>query len=145
MRESFQLSKTNVSMRRVELTDVDLDIPGPKTGKVVAVEWQVIYTKGGKETVHRAFNTEAEADASMDRIKAEAYAGRSKATFIEKEQDQKNDSIRYWFSVDGEEYAVVESGPQSSIIGKDGDDVYDRALETKLRAILIVTDEMRAE
>ena len=67
--------------------------------------------------------------------------------FIEKEQDWQNEATRYWFSVDGEEYAVVESGPSalSTIIDKDGDDVYDRALEGELKAVLVVTDEMRAE
>lgn len=74
MREAFQSSKTTVSMRRAELTDIDLGIPGPKTGRVVSVEWQVIYTKGGKDHVHLAFQSEEEADASMDRIKAEAEA-----------------------------------------------------------------------
>tara|TARA_Y100000782_G_scaffold108494_1_gene132214 strand:+ start:36733 stop:37098 length:366 start_codon:yes stop_codon:yes gene_type:complete len=67
------------------------------------------------------------------------------AKYIEKEQDWQNEATRYWFEVDGEEYAVVESGGQSSIIGKNGDDVYDRALESSLKSRLIVTDEMRAE
>lgn len=65
--------------------------------------------------------------------------------FIEKEQDWQNEATRYWFSVDDEEFAIVESGPTSSVINKDGDDVYDRALEAKLKSILIVTDEMRRD
>jgi hypothetical protein len=68
-----------------------------------------------------------------------------KATLIEREQDRQNDATRYWFDVDGEQYAVVESGTEASIINERGDDVYDRDLEAKLRALLIVTDEMRAE
>jgi len=63
--------------------------------------------------------------------------------FIEKEQDLQNEATRYWFSVDGEEYAVVESGACSIIIDKSGDDVYDRALEAELKHRLVVTDEMR--
>lgn len=73
MRDTFKLSKKNtVSMRRVELTDADLEIPGPKTGKVVAVEWPIIYTKDGRESIHLARATEAEADADMDSIKVHA-------------------------------------------------------------------------
>lgn len=74
MRTTFQFSKTTVSMRRVELTDIDLGIPGPKTGKVVGVEWQVIYTKDGRDSIHLVRATEADADADMDAIKAEADA-----------------------------------------------------------------------
>lgn len=74
MRNPFQFSKTTVSMRRAELTDKDLEIPGPKTGKVVAVEWQVVYTNDGRESIHLARATEAEADADMDAIKAESDA-----------------------------------------------------------------------
>jgi len=69
----------------------------------------------------------------------------NKFTFIEKEQDWANEATRYWFDVNGDEYAVVESGGQSTIINKDGDDVYDRAIEAELKAALIVTEEMRAE
>ena len=65
--------------------------------------------------------------------------------FIEKEQDWQNEATRYWFEVDGEEYAAVESGGQTTIINKDGDDVYDRDLEAQLKSLLVVTDEMRAE
>lgn len=75
MREALRLGKTTVSMRCVELTDADLEIPGPKTGRVVATQWQVIYSKNGKESIHLAFKTEAEADAAMDGIKAVADAG----------------------------------------------------------------------
>lgn len=63
--------------------------------------------------------------------------------FIEKEHDHQNEVVRYWFEVDDEEYAVVESGGMSSIIGKDGDDVFDRDLEVSLKIRLDVTDEMR--
>jgi len=69
-----------------------------------------------------------------------------KIEYIEKEQDWANEATRYWFRVDGEEYAVVESGAgPDTIIDKDGDDVYNRDLEAALRAALIVTDEMRGE
>ena len=66
-----------------------------------------------------------------------------KIQFFEKEQDWQNEETRYWFDVDGEQYAVVESGSGSSIIDGDGDEVYDRDLEAKLESLLIVTDEMR--
>lgn len=68
-----------------------------------------------------------------------------KIKFIEKEQDWHNEATRYWFEVDGEEYAVVESGGQATILDKRGDDMYDRALEARLKSLLFVTDEMRAE
>lgn len=74
MRTSFQLSETTVSMRRVELTAADLGIAGPKASNVVAVEWQVIYSKDGRDSIHLARATEVEADADMDAIKAEAGA-----------------------------------------------------------------------
>lgn len=74
MRSPFQLSKTTVSMRRAELTAADLGIAGPKTDKVVAVEWQIIYTKDGRDSIHLVRATEAEADADMDAIKVEAGA-----------------------------------------------------------------------
>ena len=69
----------------------------------------------------------------------------SSIKFIEKEQDWQNEATRYWFEVDGEECAVVESGGQATILDKNGDDVYDRALEAQLKSLLVVTDEMRAE
>lgn len=65
--------------------------------------------------------------------------------FIEKEQDWQNEATRYWFEVDGEEYAAVESRGKTTIIDKNGDDVYDRALEAQLKSRLVVTDEMREE
>jgi hypothetical protein len=65
--------------------------------------------------------------------------------FIEKEQDWGNESTRYWFNFEGDEYAVVESGGQSKIINEDGDEVYDRAFDAELKACLMVTDEMRAQ
>jgi len=74
MRTPFQFSKTTVSMRCAELTDIDIGNPGQKNGKVVGVEWQVVYTKDGGENIHLARATEAEADADMDAIKAEADA-----------------------------------------------------------------------
>ena len=74
MRNSFQHSETTVTMRRNELTAADLGIAGPKSGKVVAVEWQVVYTKDGRDTVHLVRATEADADADLDAIKADAEA-----------------------------------------------------------------------
>lgn len=65
--------------------------------------------------------------------------------FIEKEQDWLNEATRYWFDVDGEEYGVVDSAEETSIVDKNGDDVYNRSLETILKRNLIVTDAMRAE
>lgn len=65
--------------------------------------------------------------------------------FIEKEQDWQNEATRYWFNVDGEEYAVVESGGSVSICNAVADDVTDRDFEAVLKANLIVTDEMREE
>lgn len=65
--------------------------------------------------------------------------------FIEKEHDWQSEANRYWFEVDGEEYAVAESGGQTAILNKDGDDVYDRDLEAQLKSLLVVTDAMRAE
>jgi hypothetical protein len=64
--------------------------------------------------------------------------------FIEREQDLQNEAIRYWFDVDGDEFAVVESGPESIIIGRDGNELLDREREAVLRRLLVVTDEMRA-
>lgn len=63
--------------------------------------------------------------------------------FIEKEQVCHNEHTRYWFDVDGEMYAIVENGSDVSVIGEDGDDVYDRAFAAKLKSGLVVTDEMR--
>ncbi|WP_288074303.1 hypothetical protein [Pseudomonas sp.] len=74
MRPSFKASKTTISMRFVELTDVDLEIPGPKTGGVVATEWQIIYTKDGRDSIHLIRETEEEADAAMDALKEEMTA-----------------------------------------------------------------------
>ena len=68
-----------------------------------------------------------------------------KIKFIEKEQDWQDGATRYWFQVDGEEYAAVESGGRTTIINKYGDDVYDRAMEAQLKSLPVVTDEMRAE
>lgn len=67
------------------------------------------------------------------------------AKFIEKEQDWQNECTRYWFEFNGEEYAVVESGGQTAIINKDGNDIYDHDLKAQLKSILEVTDDMRAE
>ena len=64
--------------------------------------------------------------------------------FVEKEQVWQNEHTRYWFDVDGEMYAIVECGSDFSVIAEDGDDIYDRALAAKLKATLVVTDEMRA-
>jgi len=64
--------------------------------------------------------------------------------FIEKEQDWANFATRYWFDVNGEEYAVVESCGRQTIVCEGGDHVYNRALEAELKSILIVTDKMRA-
>lgn len=72
MRTPFQFGKTTVSMRRAELTAADLGIAGPKSDKVVAIEWQVIYTKDGRDSIHLVRATEAEADADMDAIKSAA-------------------------------------------------------------------------
>lgn len=75
MRSPFQFSKTTVSMRFAELKPADLGIdnaPKSRRDEIVATEWQVIYAKDGRETVHLAFQTEQEADAAMDNIKAEA-------------------------------------------------------------------------
>jgi len=66
MRNPVQFSKTLISMQYVELTDVDLQIPGPKTGKVVGAEWQIIHTRNGESRIHMIFETEADADAHMD-------------------------------------------------------------------------------
>ena len=74
MRAPFQFSKTTVSMARAEVTAADIGIAGPKSDKVIGVEWHVIYTKDGRDTVHLIRATEAEADAAMDAIKAEADA-----------------------------------------------------------------------
>lgn len=63
--------------------------------------------------------------------------------FIGKEQNHQNEAVRYWFEVDGEEYAVVEIRGIAIIIEKRGDDVYDRALDASLKSRLIITDEMR--
>jgi len=63
--------------------------------------------------------------------------------FIEKEQDWANDATRYWFDVNGEEYAVVESGGRQTIVCEGGDHVYNATLEAQLKAVLIVTDDMR--
>ncbi|EXF45286.1 hypothetical protein BAY1663_02365 [Pseudomonas sp. BAY1663] len=72
MRTPFQFGKTTVSMVRAELSAADLGIAGPKSGKVVAVEWRVIYTKDGRDSIHIVRATEAEADADMDAIRSEA-------------------------------------------------------------------------
>jgi hypothetical protein len=64
--------------------------------------------------------------------------------FLEKEQVWQNEQTRYWFDVDGETFAIVECGSDVSVIGHDGDDIYDRSLAAKLMATLIVTEEMRA-
>ena len=64
--------------------------------------------------------------------------------FIEREQDWQNETTRYWFRLDGSEYCVAESGPTSDILDADGKEIADRAIESKLRAMLLVTDEMRA-
>lgn len=69
------------------------------------------------------------------------------ARFIEKEQIWAG-ATRYWFDVDGEEYAVVESGCDSPVIvDKEG---YPVNLSDKKNAHLInlidsVTDQMRAD
>ena len=63
--------------------------------------------------------------------------------FIEREQIWQDETTRYWFRVDGENYAVAESGPETSILGQDGDEILDRVLEAHLRQLLVVTDEMR--
>lgn len=64
--------------------------------------------------------------------------------FIEREQDLQNEAIRYWFDVDGDEFAVVESGQESIIIGRDGNELLDREREVVLRRLLAVSDDMRA-
>lgn len=63
--------------------------------------------------------------------------------FIEKEQDWQNEATRYWFLVDGEEYAVVESGSEVTIIDEDGRELSPERT-ARLRPVLIVTDEIRA-
>lgn len=68
-----------------------------------------------------------------------------KIKFIEKQLDVQNESTRYWFYVDGAEFAVVEGNSGTAIINQAGDDVYNRSLEAKLRANLVLTDGMRAE
>lgn len=68
------------------------------------------------------------------------------AKFIEKEQDWQNEATRYWFELDGQEYAVVESGPSVTVIDKDGCDINtDDAHNSHLKTALIVTDDMRAQ
>lgn len=75
MRAPFKFSKTTVSMHFAEVTDRDLNIPGPKTDAVVATEWRIIYTRpDGSQKIHLVYETEVEADEAMDNIKAQADA-----------------------------------------------------------------------
>ncbi len=69
-----------------------------------------------------------------------------KATFNQKEQIWQDEATRYWFDVDGVEnaFAVVESGPASTIIDSEGFPVNQGNELTKLEQALIVTDAMRA-
>lgn len=66
------------------------------------------------------------------------------ATFIEKEQVWQDEATRYWFDVDGENYAVVESGGMRTIIDKDGYPLTRSQEADQIDRVLVVTDEMRA-
>lgn len=68
----------------------------------------------------------------------------SSAKFIEKEQDRQSEATRYWFEIDGDEFAVVESGGMRAIIDKDGWPLERSADADRIDRLLVVTDEMRA-
>ena len=68
------------------------------------------------------------------------------ATYFTKDQNTHDETTIYWFDVDGKEYGVVESGGDSTIIDFDGCTVnVNDQHNVHLPALLIVTDEMRAE
>lgn len=68
------------------------------------------------------------------------------ATYLEKEQLPQEEATRYWFDVDGEFFAVVESGNEwkerATVVDCDGHPV-DVRVEREIKNIAHVTDEMR--
>lgn len=69
------------------------------------------------------------------------------ASFIEKENIWQHEQTRYWFDVDGETYAVAESGSDKQILDSDGYPVNtDDSKNIDLIDLFdLVTNKMRAE
>jgi hypothetical protein len=70
------------------------------------------------------------------------------AKFIEKEQLYQEETTRYWFDIDGEHYAIIESGndcgERSDVVDFQGYPV-DQRIEKEVKAVAHVTDEMRQD
>lgn len=64
--------------------------------------------------------------------------------FLLVEQSWMNHETRYWFDVDGQQYAVVENEGSSRIVDSEGFPVNERE-EHRLASLLIVTDFLRAQ
>lgn len=64
--------------------------------------------------------------------------------FIEKELIPQSETTRYWFAVDGTEFAVSE-GAEIEILDRNGVTLPESADKERLKRLLIVTDEMRGD
>lgn len=70
-------------------------------------------------------------------------------TYIEKDQDWQNQATTYWFAteIDGQhsEYGIRESEGHTGVIHESGEEVEDRELAERIKAVCVVDDDMRAE
>lgn len=62
---------------------------------------------------------------------------------IEIQHDWTDGETRYWFDVDGVEYAIEDIAGNQTLVDVCGDDVLDHNLESKLKELVdIITDAL---
>ena len=66
--------------------------------------------------------------------------------FISKDQNSQDETTNYWFELNGESYAVSESGPDVRLLDCDGCPFNMSDYEPReILEQLFVTDEMRSD